>query len=155
MPEQEYTTRQYVLGEDMLDLKDYHDSLVTLWQQQHGESREMAQLYVDTSIRWLSAIVIAIDTSGKLIGFGFLDSNFQGEKSTYELCGAYVVPDKRRKGVWKQLLAERIAIAQELGATAVVMLTKPQAPHANHLKRAGFTKEKPKDDAYWQFRRRL
>ena len=152
MVEQEYrfTTikrdagTQFSLGQYMDDVAYMHGEVLGLPELGHDDPEDLQAELEASCANWLAAIVVS-NGNNKVVGYGAL-SSVANKSDEVELSYAYVNPEDRGKGIYKQLLNLRIDIARQLGATEVQTQPMSDNFHPKFLMREGFIGTRDEND---------
>lgn len=129
--------KQFSLGEYTDDVAYMHGEVLGLPELGHDDPEDLHAELEASCENWIAAIVV-LNRSNEIVGYGALSR--VGDKSEeVELSYAYVRPQDRRRGIYKQLLNRRIDIARQLGATEVQTQPMSDTFHPKFLMREGFT----------------
>lgn len=142
--------RQFVPSEEQLEvaLGEFYPQVTALMADLIGGPDGAAEeLLKSQAEKYSASVVIALDDDANVVGFGSL-KNFP-DSTRYDLSHAFVKPQFRRRGLYKELVRRRLEIARALGATAVVMQVSEDKPHVPYLREIGFSEMKGEFGQLW------
>ncbi|HVZ58592.1 MAG TPA: GNAT family N-acetyltransferase [Patescibacteria group bacterium] len=125
------------LGEYTDDVAHMHGEVLGLPELGHDDPEDLQAELEASCEDWLAAIVVS-NKNNEVVGYGAL-SRAADKSEEVELSYAYVRPQDRRRGIYKQLLSRRIDIARQLGAAEVQTQPMSDTFHPSFLMREGFT----------------
>lgn len=85
-----------------------------------------------------AGLVLVESKASEIVGYGALRFPYGERTNEMELTEAYVKPEHRRRGIYRQILAMNLQVAKEFGAEAVFLLPMDLSIQEQLLEREGF-----------------
>ncbi len=109
----------------------------------------IANLKIQTK-SWVGAIII-IDVNEELVGFSALaHSSAKRRFPTLDLAYAYISPDFRKRGLYREMIDRRIEMAREYGAQRVEIQNYNHTFQPKFLSRYGFRRAHDSDGSFYR-----
>lgn len=105
-------------------LGKYRESVLRMRARLYGTGRDEEQAMKDIEANHYGmSFVVVTNTDEEVVGYSVLEPPMKYEKPhRYRLSEAYVRPEDRRRGIYKELLSLRIKMAIHAGATSVFLV---------------------------------
>lgn len=154
MVEQEYRFITIVKEEGHpFSLGQYTDDVAVMHAEVLGltelENKDHNKVVDDLEIaywNWIVAIVVT-NAANETVGFCSLSSL---DDEAVELSYAYVRPEDRRKGIYKQMVQRRLDLAQQYGAKEVSVQLMADSPQSQYLIKEGFVEYQDEDCSFYR-----